>query len=341
MNEPVPAAAAAPAQSAVVPAPAEQAAPDFRAFEQEQDAADLARASGTGKPPTPKLADAPAGEDAPAVDATGKPVTDAQGKPLSKRQQDANNRIRDAVDRGIATERARAEAAERRAAEAEARLKPAEQPKPAEQVAKPAEDREPTIDDFLNEPDPHTAWMRALNRWDREQERKADDAKRETSDRTARAQQGVEQLVTTHAERETAFKATIPDYDARTLAIRQALDVRMPITQALLRSPKSAELLLHLAEHHDDYQRIGALAVTDHEAALRELWTLEATFAAAPAAPAVPAAPRSTKAPPPGTFLGSQPAPAADAGKAAVARGDFSAFAAEEDAKDLARAGRR
>lgn len=337
--DPTAAAAAAPAQPAAVTAPVES---DFAAFEREETAADLARAAGTAPPPKPAAVAAPAGEDAPAVDAKGQPVNGPDGKQLSRRQQAANEKMREAIDRGIATEKARADAAERRATEAEAKLRPAEPAKPAETAAA-AEDREPVLDDFMDQPDPYLALQKAAVKWEIAQIRKTEAAEREQAQRAQRANDGVRQVFEGYQAREAEFIKTTPDFLTKTEAVRHQLNMSSPLSVALIESEVSPALILHFADHPEDFERIGRLGSTNLPAALRELGKLEAKYepSAAQPAPAAPAASHVTKAPPPGTFLGSQPAPAADASRAAVARGDFSAFDAEEIAKDLARVGRR
>lgn len=281
---------------------------------------------------------APAGEDAPAIDAKGQPVPGPDGKPLSKRQQAANDKIREAVEKGIATERARAEAAERRLAEFEAKGKTGEPAKPAEKPAAAAEDKEPTLDDFLDQPDPYLALSRALVKYDLAQAKKADAAEREQATRADQAQQGIQKLFTTYQERETAFKATVPDFDAKTEAVRHQLDVRSPLVGALLDSPVAPQLILHLADNPADFERIGRLGTVNLPAALRELGKLEAKYeaAAAPAPADTPAPKVVTSAPKPATTLGSRAADPADEVQGAVARKDFRAYEAEANRREMA-----
>lgn len=281
-------------------------------------------------------------EDAPAVDAQNKPILGADGKPLSRRAADAERRTREAVDRATAGAVARAEAAERRAAEAEARLKPAEpaKPEPAAPAAQPAADREPQLEDFLDQPDPYLALSKAVGRWEARQVLQAERAERAAEAQQTATQRQVAEQVQTYQERENAFKAAVPDFDARTLAFRQILNPIDPIGRTILGSDLAPQLILHLAERPDVVRRIGALAQQgDMTAALRVLFNEERSLSAAsaPAAPAAPQPKTVSDAPAIGTTLGTQPAAAADASRSALARKDFRAFDEVETAKELER----
>lgn len=283
------------------------------------------------------------GDDAPAVDATGQPILD-NGKPISKRDQRINDLVRRGVESARALDRQEIDALQRKLAEVEDRTAP-----PAAEPTNqpPAEDTEPTIEDFpidqfLDKSDPYgaqlAAYARALNKFDRQQEQKVQAT--ETAQRTAqqRAVDGLVKTFESYQARETAFKATAPDFDSKTLQIRQQLNPTSPLAQALLDSPVGPQLVLHLAEHPDDFERIGRLGMVNLPAALREIGRLEARYdPPASAASAPPASPPISDAPAMGTVLGSRPAPAADEGKAAIARGDFRTFDEIETQKELAR----
>lgn len=290
----------------------------------------------------------PAGDDAPALDAQNKPILGADNKPLSKRQQkrdEAQRETNERIRRASEAER-RAETAERRIAELEARISgqapPAAQPKPGEQPAAQAgDDKAPVLDDYMDQPDPYVAWQAALVTHGINAALKAERETRATEARQTQAQEQLQQRVQSYQERETAFKATVPDFDARTLAFRQVLDVNDPIGRSILASEVGAQMVLHLAEHPEDVRRIGALMQTDMTAALRALWTIEKSIdPAAHAAPAVEPANQITKAPAPPTVLGDRAADAADAVESAVKRRDAGAYIREANARELAAARR-
>lgn len=335
---PVPAAPAQPAAEPVdsSSALASLSTAELRAYEQ------------TGAFPDKKApaAAAPAGDDAPAVDAQGKAITGQDGKPVSKRQQAINDRIRESVDRATATERARADAAERKIAELEARATGAQPPapkaeKPAAQPA--AGDKEPSLEDFLDAPDPYLALTNALVKFRVQEALGARDKESAAATQQRAEQDAVRQFVDSYAEKEQAFIATTPDYADRTLALRQMLDVRMPLDRAAIDA--GPEMILHLAEHPDDVQRIGRLAQSNLPAALRELGKLEATLtktSPSPAlespAPAQPQAKQLSDAPAPGTTLGKRAADTVDEADGALKRGDFRAYADAQNRKELAAA---
>lgn len=346
-----------PAAPAEPSAPAKSERPDFSAFDRAETQKDLARVSGKPAPapaasPEPPAAAPPAveNEDAPALDAQGQPVKDAAGRQLSRREQKQEQRTREAVDRATA-------ALQKEIADLKARIQPPAADPAARTEAPPADakpaaaavDKEPTLEDFINEPDPYLAFNRALARWEVRQELKQErEAAAQKEQATAHDRRRIEKF-TTYQQREDALKASVPDFDAKTLEIRKNLNFDSPLALAVIESEFAPQLILHLAEHPDEFNRIGQLGMSNLPAALREIGRLEARFvpaaSAATATTGSPAAaaeePKAPKlissAPPIGTTLGTQPAPAADATRAAVASKDFRAFDEAETAKDLAR----
>lgn len=279
---------------------------------------------------------------APASEATPEPIVPAGGdaraatppetpsKPIGKRQQQLNDAIR------------RATAAEIERDEARAALARVGQPQRTEQpaAAKPQpivdpNDPEPVFEDFLEQPDPYLAHVRATAAWDRRQY----DREQGQLQAHQRAEQAARDQYQAYVTREQAIRATRPDFDAITAPVRQAIDLRYPLGQALIASPVAPSLILHFAEHPDDFQRIGALGTTNLPAALRELGKLEARYDTASPASAQLAIPPKTvsSAPTPPTTLGTRPADPADAEAGAIARGDFRAFRDAANARDAAR----
>lgn len=288
---------------------------------------------------------AAAGDDeAPAVDARGQQIRDASGKFVSKRQQKINETIARGVETGIASERAARERVERELQELRARHQPAQPAAQPAQSAQPAEDKEPQLDDFLAEPDPYLAYGRAIAKWELRQELKARDARDAEARGASEAERAVLHAFNGYQERENTFKTDKPDFDAKTLAVRQQLNPMLsPLAAAVLDSPVGPALILHLAEHPEDFERIGRLGLDPRTlpVALREIGRLEAKYDS-PAAPAsvaaspAPPAKHVSSAPPPPPALGTRPAEPADAKAAALARNDFTSYAAEADKADLA-----
>lgn len=303
------------------------------------------------KPAADAAKPAVADEDAPAVDAKGQQIRGADGKFVSKRQHAVNERIRDSVERGIATERERANRLERELADLKRGATPAAAaPKPA---AAPEPDG-PAEPDFERDFESQVggtyetygkavqAFNRAYHQWT--QNTAAHEARKAAAtEAQASRTRDAERIVTGHLDREAAFAATTPDYFDKTLALREALDAGLkagaPLTLPLLESPMSAQLIVHFAEHPDDLTRIGQLGLTNLPAALRELGKLEAKYESAGASPAAPAAPLKktlSTAPEPPTMLGTRSAEPANQKDAALKRKDVSAYMREADREDLA-----
>lgn len=270
-------------------------------------------------------------DDAPAMDAKGQPITE-NGKPLSKRQQKIND-----YERRIAEQDQRIKALESR--------QPVTPPKVEEQpkadATKADEDKEPQLEDFMGESDPYQAHNRALAKWDRAQERKAEAAAAQTRQQNDAAHEEVHKVFTSYQEREAAFKAEHPDFDAKTLQVRQQLVMTSPLSRAVVTSDVAPALILHFAEHPEDFQRIGALGMSDMAGALRAIGRLEATYTTGEAPAAAEAQPKHvTSAPKPVTQLGTRSADAVDPVEGAIRRKDAGAYIRERNARDLAAAGK-
>jgi hypothetical protein len=312
------------------------------------------RHQGHGRSPSPPRRRKPAAaakpvvsdEDAPAVDAKGEQIRGADGKFVSKRQQAINERIRESVERGTAAERERADRLERELADLKRGAQPA---KPAE--APPPADAGPAEPDFEKDFESQVgtkydsygkavqAFNRAYHQWTKDTEAHAAKATQAKEAETATAR-AAETRIQTFLERETAFAAAHPEYDAATRDLRAQLNPDMPLTQALLESEHAPALIHHFAQHPDDLTRIGVLGQTNLPAALRAIGKLEATFDTAGASPATtPALPtRKTvsDAPAPPTTLGTRSAEPADQKEAAIKRKDVAAYFREADREALA-----
>lgn len=285
----------------------------------------------TGK--VPSATPPPENDDAPAIDTQGQPLKDATGQPISKRQQKLNA----AIQRGIESATAADKAELKRLQDEIARLSGA-QPKPAAPAPDPNAPKppkqwtglepEPKEDDYdpanyPNAADPYKAAIAAFMR-DYRQWSEAASGAQATVHRQART------IFETYQGREAAFKATVPDFDAKTATVRGQLNFASPLSLAVIQSEVAPQLILHLAEHPEDFERLGQLGLRDMPKALLALGKLEAHYEATrstqAAAPVEPVPPKTdSAAPPPNPTLGSRPADSqADPATAAFVRGDFS-----------------
>lgn len=154
--------------------------------------------------------------------------------------------------------------------------------------------------------------------------------------------QGARDRVTTYAEAHPDFSEQV---DPRLLEIKplsllgptDRIGPHHVLTEQILRSEATAELLLHFStpDGQKDWQRLCQLPPED---LLRAFGRIEAKYEAAPPPAADAPAPKTlSSAPPPPRQMGSRPQEPIDPSQAALKRRDFTAFAAAENAADLAR----
>lgn len=242
-------------------------------------AARHAERSGAPLAPAPaKVADpAPVDPSAPAAAAPPAPV-------LSKKQQEANDRTRLAVE--SATADLQAENARLKAQLAPPKTAPAA-------VAPPADDPEPTYEQFATEADPFTAHMKALARWEGRQAYKAEQVKAQQDRHREDFYAAQERL---DAE---GLKAHSDFADKLTALAKSGVVWPADVSMAILRHEKGAELAYALASDPALSQRV----------TLFDLGVLAASLATPPAVPpVVVATPKLvTDAPAPPTQLGGRP----------------------------------
>jgi hypothetical protein len=331
MSEPATTPAAEPA--------AQPTAPDFAAFEAKENA--LAT-GGTWPDPAKVTATEPEATTAPVETTTAEPVAatpatttdpaytppNPKSKRTEKDQAFINERIRQAAaDAATATEaRIRAEYA--------AKATPAAEPaKPTEPTFEPTRPK-PTEADFETYGD----FTEALADWkldQREAKREFDTRQAKERDAATAAERDFESRVSTWVERREAFFAAHPQRQARVNAFLDTVVSGSPIGDALMDSEHGAALAYYLATHPTEAERIARLGPVS---AIRELGRLEATISTTTSASASagPAAKTVTSAPAPPTTLAARSADPADPVAAAVMRGDYSTFEAEENRRALA-----
>lgn len=275
--------------------------------------------------------EAPAGAPASATPPASAAATEpAKAKPvaqISNRQKHLNELTRRAAQAEIERDEARA---------ALARLGQTGQREPAQPPAKAVDpnDPEPAFDQFLDQPDPYLALVRATAAWDRRQEARAEATQRQQQTAAHAAQTQMASFI----ERSQAHHAAHPEFLEKTAALRQAIHPQSFIGQTVLESAVGPQLLDYLADHPTEFDRIARQLPPDQ--ALRALGKIEASLEPPSSAPAAAVlSPKTvTSAPPPPTTLGTRPADPADAEAGAVARGDFRAFQQAANRRDEARA---
>lgn len=143
--------------------------------------------------------------------------------------------------------------------------KPAAETKPAAAAAN-VSDAEPNEDDFES----FAEYTKALVRWERDQERKAERAEAQKREAAEKAKS----LTDKYTEREAAIKAELPDYD-EVMAEAADIGVSPALAEALLESDIGPRIAYHLARNPAEAQRLNALNALQ---AAREIGKLEATL---------------------------------------------------------------
>jgi hypothetical protein len=311
--------------------PATDAPPDFAAFEASENRKAM------GGEPEPELVKEPEPEPEPEaetpaeepkaapIEATGKDYTppNSRSKRTAKDQEFINERIRTSVSE--ATKQLQAEIAELKA-----KVAPAAEPVTPEPVTDP-KDPEPQEANF----ETYGAFTRELARWAIRQDRReaeAAAAAKAATERDAAADADITARMGEWIDRRNDFAAKHPGYYDKAGAYLDTLRAGTLFGDAILESEVGPQMALHLATHPDEVQRISALSLNS---AIRALGRIEATYLTSASASAGPAAKTVTTAPAPPTTLAARSADSADRATAAVLRGDFSAFEAEENRKAL------
>jgi hypothetical protein len=126
--------------------------------------------------------------------------------------------------------------------------KPKVEVKPTPKVDAPAvfDAKEPTLEQFADQPDPYLAFTRAMAKYDRQKD--AFDAKKAEADTSVKA--NVKAEIDAFQARERNFAEKTADYDAVTKPIR---DGNLPelLVAAIVKSDKGPSFVYHLAQHQD------------------------------------------------------------------------------------------
>lgn len=360
--------AAAPTAPVSTPAPAAPETPatvsatvdaavkgDFAAF------ADAHTANRKGAPQA-KVAAAPNPSE-PAAPVTTEPAQQTQPPPISRRQQDANERIRQAVERATAdliaeNARLKQQVQPRQAAQPQTQ-QPAPQPETPEWERYAALPGAPNQNDF----DDYAKFTAALSLFiadTRYAEREAAGQARQTHDELTAAQRA---RVDTFTQQLDSARVADPEFvskltpEVRALKPFDALAPGEPsgpanvVAEQVFDSPIAPAVLLHFSQHPEALARLtsvpdsikalprAAQAKAHIQWIVREFGKLEATLdTAAPAAASAPAPAASpvTSAPPPVPAL-TRAGSTANPKDTALARGDFAAFQDADRAERIAR----
>lgn len=261
-------------------------------------------------------------------------------KPISKRQQFVNDLIRERTEANLRAARAEQELAAARGGGQQSSAQPAAAP--AEETAEQAADRlmklpgAPKIEQF----DTYERFMfaaqvfvnRALGA-----EAQAKGQQAQVGQQQAAQQQQVQARVAEWAIRRDTFAAQNPAFVEKTAPLLDALYPGTPLADVLIDSPIGPQMALYLSEHPEEIGRIVRLAPLTQ---LRELGKLESKIessASAPASAGTAATKQVTTAPaPPVTLSGARSAPANDY-EAAIGAGDFRAYEAAANRRDIGR----
>jgi hypothetical protein len=269
------------------------------------------------------------------IDPSGKDYTppNSRSKRTAKDQEFINARIRDSVREATAT--LQSEIAELRA-------------KSTPEPAKPAAPKAPTFPIFtdwvLQDGNGEKSFEDYLDSRQDFRDTQRRETERAESERIAKETRDRETDATRATQfeawvgRRDAFIARQPDFVEKAGPFLSSLTPGTPVGDAFLESPVGPEMAWHLVTHPDDMARLSRLSLNS---LLRELGKIESLYESDTDSPrasasAGPAAKTVTTAPAPPTTLHARSATPSDPSRAAVLRGDFGAFEAEENRKAVA-----
>lgn len=169
--------------------------------------------------------------------------------------------------------------------------------KAAEQKPEPTQADEPTGEPTLEQFDFDTGkYMKALLKWDREQE-KIEESKQKQQEAAQKRQQ-------TFKEREQAFAAAHPDYEE--VAKAEHVPITKEMAEAIIESDDAPAIAYYLGQNLEEASAIAAMSPI---AAARAIGRIEAKLSATTSVPApITPAKTVTRAPEPVTTLSGAPA---------------------------------
>jgi hypothetical protein len=330
---------------------------DFGAFQAAKRAERL-QSLGVTDQPKPGASATPA-DDKPAAAAgqtddksgTGEQPKPGQGRGKERRIPQLDADIQDRLRR-------RAELAQEIARE-EGRLEALRQPTAPKQdarqaapsTAKAGEDHEPQLADFEADPakypDPYTAYVRAVGRWEARSELREQEQARSQREATERQQAARVERVTTFqqrvAEAATADPESVESIDQRLLTLKPLSNLgpgEVPnalnaLAEAFVASDNPIGLMRYFSDNPAEVVRVGKLQPDQFYQAIGRI---EAGLAkSTPAAAVQPK--QKTSAPPPPTTLGQRASESGDPLENAVKRKDFTAFQAAKRRAKMAELG--
>lgn len=208
----------------------------------------------------------------------------------------------------------------------------------------PQDDPEPRLEDFEADPakypDPYTAYVRAVGRWEARQEFNARQQAEQQRVQRERAQAAIAETVQRYQSSVDAeFMATLrPEVTNLVPSFMPDSQHQPPALTAIadeaLRSSDPRAFLTYLNDHPDELQQMARMLPVQ---LFKALGRIEASLTAKPA----PVAPATTAAPPPPTTLGTRPADPGSPVDAAMNRGDFAAYRDAKKRERIASAGLR
>lgn len=253
---------------------------------------------------------APAPDTAPADPETPDPAVSDAARALNVRKRSLEGRKQTIQDEINALVRQRGETQRERdaiakeldalRAERAALHRPAPTPAPSMPDTNAA-DPEPVEDNYAT----YAEFVKATSLWTARQAVRDYEAGQRQQQEQARRQTWEQERTRTFAQRLDEAKTKYPDFDV--LVNREDIELTPPVVEVIKDSPLAAELMLHLAHHPDDAQRLAALPPM---LAFGEMKALEGRLSAASGGSA--GATRLSQAKPPITPVGSAPTVTAD-----------------------------
>lgn len=289
-------------------------------IESSDESADQIRlALGVETPEPADTDDTPSQESKPDDETEPEPALTAKPEKIDRRTLEGKRKsIQAEIDQATARRHsAKAEADAEEARLAALRAERANFPPPrAEAPPSPAlTDPEPTIEQFKDQPDPYTAWMRAVSRWEGRQEFAKQDQARQQQQAQSQREWQIQQRENTYIQRMSPRMAD-PTFGERfaasPLAHTKATYALPPgvrptpyndLVEEIIDSPFPDKLVEHFLDNPTEFQRLATLKSRTELA--RAIGRIETRFDAALPGPA--RTPAISHAKPPIKPVGNSP----------------------------------